>query len=111
MSFDIGVVVQNLGEEAIGQAGEPVGLDQEQSVRVARALAAHAGLGGEEAVRAAAADTNLSEDVVSSMLQKLIEIGKEKVLEEGPVADAIEGAKDQAMDAARGLLGGMFGRK
>ena len=40
MSFDISKVVSELGDEVIGQCGEPVGLDKDQSVRVARALSA-----------------------------------------------------------------------
>ncbi len=126
MSFDVSTVVSNLSEEAIGQAGEPLGLSKDQSVRVARALAANIGLGGDEAIKRAAADTGIDEECVTAMLGKLMEIGKEKVLEDSgfnnAVDNAVSGAKDQAMaafgnaggqaaKAAGGFLGGLFGKK
>jgi hypothetical protein len=122
MSFDISAVVSELGDEAIAQAGEPVGLDKDQSVRVAHALASHAGLGNQDMIAAVAADTGLDEEVVAAMLKKLIEVGGEKLMNETPVGAAIDNAKDQAMAAfgdmggaaaksAGGFLGGLFGRK
>jgi hypothetical protein len=122
MSFEISKVVEALGEEAIGQIGEPVGLDKAQSVRVARALAAHSGLGNQQMVQAAAADTGLDEEVVAAMGKKLVEEGANKVMEETGVNAAIDNAKQDAMaalsnvggDAARsagGFLGKLFGRR
>jgi hypothetical protein len=122
MSFDISKVVEALGEEAIGQIGDPIGLDKEQSVRVARALAAHSGLGNQQMVQAAAADTGLDEEVVAAMGKKLVEEGGNQVMEATGVNTAIDNAKQDAMaalgnvggDAARnagGLLGKLFGRR
>lgn len=122
MSFDVSQVVTQLGEEAVGQCGEPLGLSKDQSNRVARALAAHMGLGQEEAIRRAAADTGLDEEVVAAMLKKLGETARDKVMEESGINNAIDGAKDQAMAAlsdagagavknAGGMLGRLFGRR
>jgi hypothetical protein len=122
MSFDISTLVKALGDEALAQAGEPLGLDKDQSVRVAHALAAHAGLGDDEMVRAVAADTGLDEEVVAAMLKQLAETAAEKVMEETPVGAAVDSARQQAMAAmgdagatavknAGGFLGRMFGRK
>lgn len=122
MSFDISALVSALGDEAIAKCGEPVGLDKEQSVRVAHALAAHAGLGDEEMVRAVAADTGLEEEVVAAMLKRLAETAAEKLMSETPVGAAVDGAKQHAMAAmntagaeamknASGFLGSLFGRK
>ena len=122
MSFEISKVVEALGDEAIGHIGEPIGLDKDQSVRVARALAAHAGLGNQQMVQAAAADTGLDEEVVAAMGKKLVEEGANKVMEETGVNAAIDNAKQDAMaalsnvggDAARnagGLFGKLFGRR
>lgn len=121
MSFDMSKVFSALGEELIAKAGEPVGLDKDQSVRVAKALAAHVNKGDEEAVKAAAADTGLSEDVVASMMKKLAETAKDKIMEEAGVNKAIDDAKAQAQAAAvnagkdamknaGGMLGKLFGR-
>jgi hypothetical protein len=115
MSLDLSKVVGELGEEMIAQAGEPLGLSKDQSVRVARALAANFGQGSEAAIKAAAEDTGLDEEVVAAMLKKLVEMGKEKLMEESGVNDAIDNAKDQAMaalsSAGGGLLGGFFKKK
>ncbi len=122
MSFDISKVVEALGEEAIGQIGDPIGLDKDQSVRVARALAAHSGLGNQQMVQAAAADTGLDEEVVAAMGKKLVEEGRDQLMEATGVNTAIDNAKQDAMaalgnvggDAARnagGLLGKLFGRR
>mgnify|MGYP000973369938 CR=1 FL=1 len=121
MSFDMSKVFSALGEELIAQAGEPVGLDKDQSVRVAKALAAHVNKGDAEAVKAAAADTGLSEDAVASMMKKLAETAKEKIMDEAGVNKAIDDAKAQAQAAAvnagkdamknaGGMLGKLFGR-
>lgn len=122
MSFDFSKVVAALGDEAIGKAGEPVGLNKDQSVRVARALAARAGLGNEEMIKAVAEDTGLDEDVVAAMAKKLIEVGGEKLMNETPIGAAVDNAKQQAMAAlssvgagaaknAGGFLSSLFGRK
>ena len=122
MSFETSKVVEALGEQAIGQIGEPIGLDKDQSVRVARALAAHSGLGSQQMVQAAAADTGLDEEVVAAMGKKLVEEGGNKLMEETGVSAAIDNAKQDAMaalsnvggDAARnagGFLGKLFGRR
>lgn len=122
MSFDVSKVVSDLGDEFIGQLGEPLGLNKDQSVRCARALAARVGMGGEQAVQLAAADAGLSEEVTAAMLQKLVDAGKEKLLADTGVTGAIDNARDQAMAALNnagqqaaggimGKLGGLFGRK
>lgn len=115
MSFDIGAVVSELGDEAIAQAGEPLGLNKEQSVRVAHAFATHAGMGNQEMIAAVAADTGLDEEVVAAMLKKLIEVGGEKLMDDTGVTAAIDNAKSEAMaalsNAGGGLMGKLFGRK
>ncbi len=122
MSFDLSKVVSALGEEALGKAGEPAGLDKAQSVRVAKALAAHAGLGNGEMIKAAAADTGLDEEVVAAMTKRLLEVGAEKLMKETPIGAAVDNAKQDAMaalsnvggDAAKqagGFLKGLFGKK
>ena len=119
MSIDISKIMSGLGDDLVAQAGAPLGLDRDKSVRVAQALGQHMGGGKDLAIKAAAADTGLTEDVISAMLGKLIETGKEKLLKEGPVGDAIENAKDQAMaamgniggGAAKGIFGKLFGKK
>jgi len=122
MAFELSKVVASLGEEAIAKAGEPLGLDTDQSNRVARALAAHVGAGDKDSIAKAAADTGIDEEVVTAMSKKLIEVGGEKLLAESGVSAAIDGAKDQAMAAfgnvggeaakqAGGFLGKLFGKK
>ena len=122
MSFDISALVSALGDEAIAQCGEPIGLDKEQSVRVAHALAAHAGLGDRDMASKVAADTGLDEEVVAAMLKRLGEIAAEKLMNETPIGAAVDTAKQQAMAAmdtagatamkgATGFLGSLFGRK
>ena len=122
MSLDISQVVSELGDEAIGKAGEPLGLDKDKSVRVAHALAAHVGMGNQEMIAAAAADTGLSNEVVASMLKKLIDTGGKKLMDATGVSGAIDSAKENAMAAlnsagndavknAGGFLSGLFGRK
>lgn len=122
MGLEIAKIVEALGEEALGKAGEPAGLDKPQSVRVAKALAAHAGLGNAEMVKAAAADTGLNEEVVAAMTKRVVEVGAEKLMQDTPIGGAVESMKDSAMaaltgaggDAAKqagGLLRGLFGKK
>jgi hypothetical protein len=91
-------------------------------VRVAEALGRNIGGGKDLAVKATAQETGLTEEVISAMLGKLVETGKEKLLSDTGVAGAIDSAKDQAMaamqnvggEAAKGImgkLGGLFGKK
>lgn len=111
MSLDTAKILSELGDDLVAQAGEPVGLNRDQSVRVARALTQHMGKGREAAIQQAAADTGLTEEVISAMLGKLVEAGRDKLINEGPVGSAIENAKGQAQAALGGMLGGLFGRK
>lgn len=122
MSLEISKIVEALGEEALGKAGEPAGLDKPQSVRVAKALAAHAGLGNEKMLAAVAADTGLDEEVIAAMSKRLIEVGTEKLMRESPIGAAVDTVKDSAMAAltgaggevskqAGGFLKGLFGKK
>jgi hypothetical protein len=122
MAIDISKILSSLGDDLVAQAGAPVGLDRDQSVRVAKALSTHIGGGKDLAIKAAAADTGLTEEVISAVLGKLVETGKEKLLSDSGVTGAIDDAKDQAMaalgnvggEAAKGLfgkIGGMFGKK
>jgi hypothetical protein len=122
MSFDMSRVVAALGDDAIGKCGEPIGLNEDQSVRVAHALAARAGLANQDMVAQVAADTGLSEDVVASMAKRLVEEGGKKLMDSTGATAAIDNAKEQAMAAmtaasgdavkqAGGFLSGLFGRK
>jgi hypothetical protein len=122
MSFDLSAVVTQLGEETIADVGEPLGLNKEQSVRVARAIAARAGMGNEEMIAAVAADTGLDEEVVAAMLKKLMEEGAKHIMESTPIGAAVDNAREQAMAAmndagaaavknAGGMIGRLFGRK
>ncbi|HYD88416.1 MAG TPA: hypothetical protein VEA80_13150 [Vitreimonas sp.] len=122
MSFDMSKVVAELGDEVIAKCGEPIGLNKDQSVRVAHALAARAGMGGEDMIKAVAADTGLDEEVVAAMAKKLVEVGTEKLMNETPIGAAVDNAKQEAMAAltaasqgaaknAGGFLGSLFGRK
>lgn len=122
MSFDMSRVVTALGDTAIGKCGEPLGLNEEQSVRVAHALAARAGLGNQQMIAEVAADTGLSEDVVTAMAKKLLEEGGKKLMDATGASTAIDNAKENAMAAmnaasgeavkqAGGFLGGLFGRR
>lgn len=122
MGLDFTAILSALGEDLIAQAGAPLGLDAGQSVRVAQALGRHIGGGEGVAVHAVAAETGLSEEIISAMLTKLIETGKEKLLSDSGVGAAIDGAKAQAaaaaqaaggeaLKAAGGFLGKIFGKK
>jgi hypothetical protein len=118
MSIDVSKIVSALGDEAVAKCGDQVGLERAQSLRVARALAAHMGKGKDEAVRAAAADTGLTEEVIAAMLAKLVEKGAEKALEDSPLGEAVGNMKGAAADmlgkGAEGMfgkIGGMFGKK
>ncbi|MES1200692.1 MAG: hypothetical protein ABUS57_04500 [Pseudomonadota bacterium] len=115
MNIDFSKIVSDVGDDLIAQTGEPLGLSKDQSVRVARALAANWNKGRDAAVEQTAADTGLPTEVVSAMTTKLIDVAKDKLLNEGPVGDAIHSAQAAATDAvgkaASGFLGGLFGRK
>ena len=91
-------------------------------MRVAHALAARAGMGNQQMIKAVAEDTGLDEEVVAAMAKKLTEEGGKKLMEASGADRAIENAKDQAMAAfgaasndaaaqAGGFLGKLFGRK
>lgn len=108
MGLDLSKLTSELGDEAIAKAGEPFGLDRDQSVRVAKALAKHFKGDKDEAVQKAAAETGLTEEVVASLCGKLVEMGGERLLEDSPVGGMIAGAGG---DAAKGMLGKLFGRK
>ncbi|MES1202842.1 MAG: hypothetical protein ABUS57_15505 [Pseudomonadota bacterium] len=117
MSFDFSKVVSELGDDMIAKCGEPLGLDRDKSVRVAHALAARFNLGGQAMIKAAAEDTGIAEDAVSDMSKKLIEAGKEKLMDESGAAAAIEKAKADAAAAAQAAASdvakkasGMFGK-
>jgi hypothetical protein len=110
MGLDVSKILSELGDDMAARCGGQVGLNHDQSVRVAHALSAHIGRGREEAVRAAAADAGLGEEVVASMLNKLIEEGGKKLMEDSPVGDAIQSAKAAAGDAMANAAGGMFGK-
>jgi hypothetical protein len=121
MNFDFGKVLQDLGDDLIGDAGEQIGLERGTAVKVGHALASHWSQGKDEAIKAAAAESGVAEEVVSQLLQKAVDKAKEKGVEsvkaaftEGPVADAVEQAKEQAMAALggkTGFLGKLFGKK
>lgn len=102
--------------------GEPLGLDKNQSLRVAHALAARAGLGNRETIQAVAAHTGLHEEVVAALSKKLAEEGGKKLMEETGANAAVDNVKQEALAAptvagagaaknAGGFLGGLFGRK
>jgi hypothetical protein len=122
MNIDMSKIFAELGEDIVAQCGEPAGLDRGQSVRVAQALSRNIGGGKDLAVKATAAETGLTEEVIAAMLGKLTDVAKDKLLNEGPVGDAVENAKAQAMAAIEnvggaatkgmlGKLGGLFGKK
>lgn len=105
MNVDVNKIVEVLGNAAVEQVGESVGLDGEKTAKVVKSLAGHVKGGGDIAGRVAA-DTELQKDVVSQFMDKLIEAGKDKLLSEGPVADALKQA-----GPVGGLVGKLFGRK
>lgn len=105
MDVDVNKVVEVLGEAAVEQVGESVGLDGEKTAKVVKSFANHAKGGGDIAARVAA-DTELQKDVVSQFMDKLVEVGKDKLLAEGPIADALK-----ATGPVGGIMGKLFGKK
>lgn len=106
MNVDVSKVVDALGEQAVAQIGDSVGLDGEKTSRAVKSLAKHMKGGEGTIAQRVAADTGLREDVISQLQDKLIEAGKEKLLAEGPVADALKAA-----GPVGGLVGKLFGKK
>lgn len=122
MAFDVSKVVSELGEDLIASVGEPLGLDRDLSLKAAHALAANWGKGQDEAVKAAAAETGVGEEVMAAMLGKVVDAGKDKAIDaaKDKAGEAVEAAKVQAMaaleaspvgKAAGGFLGKLFGKK
>ncbi|NWG53776.1 MAG: hypothetical protein HXY28_08670 [Hydrogenophilaceae bacterium] len=123
MSLDLSQAFRALGDEAIAKIGDQVGLDREQSMRVAEALASRVGQGREAAVAAAAEETGLAQEVVAAMFGKLAETAAEKALSDSPVGNALGAFKapvaegvagvvgEGAAKGAGGLMSKLFGRK
>ncbi len=101
MNVDLGKVITLVGEQAITEMGEPLGLDKELSLRAAKALANNFTGDKDAAIKAAAAETGLGKDVLEAMLTKLVDVAKDK---------AVDAVKDQATSAAKNLFGKFFGR-
>lgn len=100
--IDLGKVVTMVGETTIAEIGEPLGLSPELSMKAARSLAENfTGGNRDEAVKAAAAETGITEECLNAMLAKLIDRGKDM---------AVEAASAQLGDAAKGMFGKFFGR-
>jgi hypothetical protein len=89
----------------VSQVGDSVGLDGESTSKVVKSLAAHMKAGGNVAQRVAA-DTEIREEIISQFTDKLVGAGKDKLLAEGPVADALKAA-----GPVGGLVGKLFGKK
>lgn len=123
MSFDLSKVLNHLTDELLGDAGEKVGLDRETGVKAGRALIANWSKGQDGAVKAAAAESGIAEEVVAKLADKVVEAGKEKAsemakeaYENSGAAKAVDEAKDKAMAAlsatpAGGFLSKLFGKK
>lgn len=110
MALDFENIVGFLGAKVVGDIGAPLGLNGEQSVKLASALANNIRAGKDLAVKGAAAETGIPEDVAQAMMDKLYETGKEKLLHDTGIADQAEAMKDQAVEAAKQAAGGFFGR-
>jgi hypothetical protein len=121
MSFDFGKVLEQVGDDLLGDAGQSIGLERETAVKAGHALAANWTKGKDEAIKAAAADSGIAEEVVAKLLESVIDKAKEKGVEaikaayaDSPVAGAVEQAREQAMAALggkTGFLGKLFGKK
>jgi uncharacterized protein YidB (DUF937 family) len=105
MNVDVSKIVEALGDSAVAQIGESVGLDGGSTSKVVKSLSGHFKAGGNVAQRVAS-DTGLREEVISQFTDKLVEAGKEKLLSQGPVADALASA-----GPVGGLVGRLFGKK
>jgi hypothetical protein len=101
MNIDLGKIVSMIGAESVAQIGEPLGLDKELSMKAAKALAENFTGDKDEAVKAAAAETGIGQEVLMAMFGKLVDEGK---------GMAIDAAKEQASGLAKGLMGKFFGR-
>lgn len=123
MSFDFSKMFAQFSDELLGKIGEPLGLTAEQSTKAGKALMAHFAKGENAAVKAAADEAGIGEEVAGAMLAKLVETGKERFGEQAGAA--VENALNNAIkdtplaalatgDAAKvgaGLLGKLFGKK
>jgi ribosomal protein L9 len=117
MAFDVSAVLNNLGDDLLGDAGEKVGLERETAVKAGRALVANWNKGQDQAVKLAAAESGVAEDVVSQLAEKVVDVSKEKAgeaakqaFESSGAAKVIDGAKEQAMAALGGGGGGFFSK-
>jgi hypothetical protein len=99
--IDLGKVVSALGEQAISEIGEPLGLSSEQSMRAAKALAENFTGNKDQAVDAAARETGIGKEVLEAMLVKLLDNAKDA---------AVDHVKDQATQAAKGMFAKFMGR-
>lgn len=113
--IDFGKVVAGLGEKVVGDIGAPLGLSGETSIKLAQSLAAHADKGVSGAVKAAAEETGVAQELVQSFADKLYEQGRDMLIEQSGINEHMENAKQGAMAALKnaggGLLGGLFGKK
>jgi hypothetical protein len=99
--IDLGKVVSTLGEQTIGEIGEPLGLTKEQSMKAARALAENFTGNKDQAIAAASKETGIGKEVLEAMIVKLLDRAKDQ---------GVEYAKEQATTAAKGMFGKFFGR-
>jgi hypothetical protein len=101
MNIDLSTIVSRLGDTAITEIGETLGLDAELSKKAAMALAENFTGDSKQAVAAAAKETGIGAEVLESMLGKLVETGKDM---------AMDAVKEQASTAAKGLFSRLLGR-
>lgn len=100
--MDLSKVISMVGDQTIAEMGAPLGLSKELSLKAANALARNfTGGNKDEAVAAAAKETGVSEEVMNAMAAKLIDTGKDY---------AVNAAKDQLGNAAKGMFGKFFGK-
>lgn len=101
MNIDLGKIVTALGEDAVADIGEPLGLSQDLSLKAARSLAENFTGNSAEAVAAAVKETGIGKDVLEAMITKLLDDAKAK---------AIDHVKAEATNAAKSMFGKFFGR-
>jgi hypothetical protein len=101
MNIDLSSVVSKLGEGAVTEIGDTLGLDAELSMKAARALAENFTGDSDEAIKAAANETGIGQEVLEKMLGKLVDTGKEM---------AVDAVKEQATTAAKGFFSRLLGR-